>query len=986
MLKKGSFIAYLFICIASYAQQYPFVHYTPKDGLVNSRVRKAYQDSKGRMYFLTFGGLSMYDGTRFRNYTTQNGLLSDLVNDVLEVGEDSLLVAVNTCGLNVLVRGRMKKLVVAQNNCPVINHFLKSEDGSVYATADDGLYKLKQNGFEKLSAFIQSQKDPAIYLGTIAGYKEFLVFTTNDLRHYTGLYLYNKRTNRITDALPQLYVNSLISDRNGIIWLSTAKKILNLDTAALAAGKLLLINPYASFIKPEKLNPGNIVFNLQNEPLISSGNNELTRYRKDGTTLGIVSPELFGFVAQNFFIDREDVLWVCHGGDGIYKLSNTRFQTVTSFFGENKSGVNMIKSSTPDSCWIMMNNDQLILHTLPENKNFSVIPAVKINALHNSNKYLYAADIHKLYIATIPDARTTAIRFKQILSLPDTSSFGGKFVNDPYGNVILFEERNICVLQNEKLLFTYPLKSYDLIEGMYIDSHKKLWVISRSNGLQVFSLHPENPSGYLRKEAGFIKEFENASPRCITVDKNEILWTGTRYNGLLGFEYKNNQLIKRYHFQTQNGLTDNFVTALACDKNDNILIGTQTGLDRLLKTKTGSYRVENVTKSNNIFSYITNIWTDGSNNAFSLTIGGEVFRLEPVQQTATGYEPQLLIEEIRVNGKKIPDFRSPLRLQYQQRNITFSVAAPAFIDEKQVKYSYLLSGSGVREWSDTSSVADITLLNLSPGSYQLQVKAFFPSTSYSAKEIEFSFFIVPPWWQRWWFRTGAGLLAIGMLVTAIRFYYRRKLEKQKTILEKQQVVEKERTRIATDMHDDLGAGLSRIKFLSETMGIKKQQDQPIEEDITKIREYSHEMIDKMGEIVWALNEKNDSLSDLLSYTRSYAADYLLQNGITCKINIPENIPDIFVSGEFRRNIYLTVKEALHNIVKHAQADNVLIAFSAGDQLNISIKDDGTGYDKNRIRPFSNGISNMQKRMTEIKGIFSISGEQGTIISLTAPLH
>ena len=99
ILKYISISAYLFFCAISNltAQQYPFVHYTPKDGLVNSRVRRAYQDSKGRMYFMTFGGLSMYDGARFKNYTLQNGLLSNLVNDVLEVGEDSLLVAVNTC-------------------------------------------------------------------------------------------------------------------------------------------------------------------------------------------------------------------------------------------------------------------------------------------------------------------------------------------------------------------------------------------------------------------------------------------------------------------------------------------------------------------------------------------------------------------------------------------------------------------------------------------------------------------------------------------------------------------------------------------------------------------------------------------------------------------------------------------------------------------------------------------------------------------------
>ena len=132
----------------------------------------------------------------------------------------------------------------------------------------------------------------------------------------------------------------------------------------------------------------------------------------------------------------------------------------------------------------------------------------------------------------------------------------------------------------------------------------------------------------------------------------------------------------------------------------------------------------------------------------------------------------------------------------------------------------------------------------------------------------------------------------------------------------------------------LAAGLSRIKFLSETIGIKKQQQQPIEEDISKIREYSHEMIDKMGEIVWALNEKNDSLSDLLSYTRVYAMEYLAQNGIKCTVEVPEHFPSGFVTGEFRRNVYLTVKEALHNVVKHAQASSVIIKIAYQRKITV----------------------------------------------------
>ena len=324
-------------------------------------------------------------------------------------------------------------------------------------------------------------------------------------------------------------------------------------------------------------------------------------------------------------------------------------------------------------------------------------------------------------------------------------------------------------------------------------------------------------------------------------------------------------------------------------------------------------------------------------------------------------------------------------LSHKQNNLSFYFAATSFLDEKQVLYNYRLTGGTNTEWSEPSNNATVSFIDLHPGNYTLYIKAAFPASRYPEKLISYKFSILPPWWQTWWFRTMAVSLIIGLLIISTRFYYRRKLEKQMAILERQQAIEKERTRIATDMHDDLGAGLSRIKFLSETIGIKKQQQEPIEEDVNKIREYSHEMIDKMGEIVWALNEKNDTLSDLLSYTRSYAVEYLSQNGIKCIVEAPEQFPTSFVSGEFRRNVYLTVKEALHNIIKHAEASAVTIRINAMERLQIEIQDNGIGFDKTTIRQFSNGLSNMQSRIKEINGEFNIENGAGTTVKINVPL-
>jgi signal transduction histidine kinase len=343
----------------------------------------------------------------------------------------------------------------------------------------------------------------------------------------------------------------------------------------------------------------------------------------------------------------------------------------------------------------------------------------------------------------------------------------------------------------------------------------------------------------------------------------------------------------------------------------------------------------------------------------------------------------VLLTSLEINNRLNHGTASTFR--YNQNNLSFSVAAPSFVDERSIQYSCRLKGSRNNTWSAPSNNATFYFINLSPGDYTLQVRSDFPERLYPPQILSYSFSIDPPWWKTWWFRTGMGLCMLGVLFVLIRFYYSRKLEKQKAILERKQVLEKERSRIATDMHDELGSGLSRIKFLSEMIGIKKQKLEPVEEDIDKIKQYSHEMIDKIGEIVWALNEKNDSLIDLLAYTRVYAMQYLSENGIQCTVETPGQLPSLVISGEFRRNIYLTVKEALHNVVKHARAKEVIIHIEMDHSLFISISDDGNGFDQNNIRPYGNGLNNMKKRIESIEGTLQWKNGNGTTVEFSVPL-
>lgn len=202
-------------------------------------------------------------------------------------------------------------------------------------------------------------------------------------------------------------------------------------------------------------------------------------------------------------------------------------------------------------------------------------------------------------------------------------------------------------------------------------------------------------------------------------------------------------------------------------------------------------------------------------------------------------------------------------------------------------------------------------------------------------------------------------------------------ETQITIMKAQQ---EERNRISADMHDDLGAGMTTIRLYSE-LAKNKIPENSIPE-IDKISSSANELLNKMNAIIWSMTSSNDSLGNMTSYIRSYALEYFENTGINCHINIPENLPNIEVIGEIRRNVFLVVKEALNNILKHSKATEVNITLErVPDGLTLYIHDNGIGINLDELRQFGNGLKNMKKRMEDIAADFNIENRNGTLITL-----
>jgi two-component system, NarL family, sensor kinase len=248
----------------------------------------------------------------------------------------------------------------------------------------------------------------------------------------------------------------------------------------------------------------------------------------------------------------------------------------------------------------------------------------------------------------------------------------------------------------------------------------------------------------------------------------------------------------------------------------------------------------------------------------------------------------------------------------------------------------------------------------------------------------------------WIFISLAGIAALAViLILSLRGHrHKQKLYNQQLLTlqkehevdnlkAKMQAREEERDRIAREMHDDIGSALTTILYLSEDL--KTEDREAAISSADRIASTASSVVDKMNEIIWSMNPDYDTLNDLIAYTRQHCAEFLRDHDLNYELDIPQMTTNLPLGGEQRRNIYLVIKEALHNIVKHANATEVRIAFQLDDKnLNIAIYDNGQGLQQSSA--FGNGLKNMRHRVENIGGDFEIKSASGTTVKLNCPLY
>jgi signal transduction histidine kinase len=890
-------------------------------------------------------------------------------------------VILNSGNLQYLRNGKIHNVFLRDSFCPVINQFIRCSNGHDYAIADGGLYRFEKDHFSNIVLNGLTEIDGDKNLGHVTELDSFLVINMNvftpAVRAPKRFFIYNYKTGKaFTDTtLPDVYFTERTAQNELVI--ATSKGVFSLDRDALKKQQIKLLPPPEIYFIPPNTVPNRLYIDReQNLWMVTSIGVFKFSPNKPGKLFSVENG-LPSNAPSFIFQDREGIMWFGNTLAGAIKLVDQELQ----FYKEFKPGFFVQDISIPvgtDSVWMYNQSRHLILlnhhdviHEFAVNQNeFSEIVMGK-EKFYGINSYT----MYQLHVV-----RGNSFTASPLYTISKGEAGLNCLILDKNENPIVIGNSIVVVLPGNKVI-KQPLDYFT--DKAVLTKDNFLFIATRSASIYIFRIDPSDPDHYLQLIQKY-KWPDDLQPRSTAIDTSGRLWIATRRRGLLCYNITNEGLKFFRQLTVKDGLSENFIKEVYCDASNFLWAGSPSGLDKI-SFENNDFHIENVTKASNMYLDVWKAISDREGVVWVLATSG-LLKVYPSQQTLASVKPGIVLTRFAVNNLEQSFTEKELVLKYFQNNLSFQVAAPSFFDEKKTLFSYKLDETwNAGTWTEPSSQSDISFINLSPGHYHLKIRSIFLNGKYQPLESDYFFAIRSPWWKSWWFVCVEFVAALSVIITFFRLYYRNKLQKQLISLEKKQAIEKERTRIATDMHDDMGAGLSRIKVLSETIKFENQKGIVNPTLLQKISAYSEEMMDKMGEIVWALNQRNDSMNDLLGYTRAYAVDYLTTHGIDCAFHAPAEHQEIFVSGEMRRNIFLSVKEVLHNVVKHAGATNVDIMVTVNKELCIRIHDNGKGIDLQNKRKFGNGVNNIMKRMKEVGGFAEFKNENGTSVKLQISL-
>lgn len=711
------------------AQQPVVKNYTVNDGLVSNSVRRIYQDSKGFLWIATWEGLSKYDGHIFTNYTTANGLSHNLVNDFYETTA-GLYVALNDGSIDMISGDNIIFKVKASD--VVVNRFLHNRTGGAIVSTDgNGLQEFNN---EKLispnQAYSSSTFNDLFWLN------DSLLMASGD----SSISIFNKNYELYAEIrnhiLPQ-WDAKVYQDSKKRIWVGSSAGLRLLSRLPKQAGAITFTAPPELFNIPVLTkNKINDILEDEAGTMWFATTGGIVKIDSNGShKIFTVKDGLPSNVITVIFQDKEKNIWF-GTATGLSKLvtqSGIRLYPIENGFIES------------DYSYLLqpVEKNILLVGTHKGSLLFDKITGSFTPVLNSNNEKFYEVvrnskptillGMHNMAIFD-----TVALQYKKVIPLPLPAS--SKIIKDSQGNLFLSIP--------EQLIFVSGKTQQKILDHriscLWIDKAGYLWAGTWQHGIFRIQYSFTNKIFRIISKTHFLP---GGNIRCLYEDITGNMWAGSRYQGVYRFVKNEKDSFTISNFNQSKGLSSNFIKGIREDAHGNYWIAFFQGLDKLIPQDTG-FRIFNYSRINNYYTNMVGIETDADRTLWLGTNDGLV-QIEDEQLENNPPLPVYITKIFSADSVYASD-TNKLQLNYQQNQLSFEFSAPGFINEKQVLYSYRLSGYSTTEWSKASNQHIVSYASLQPGNYIFEVRTLGWNGQWGIPASQ-QFTINPPFWKTWWF-------------------------------------------------------------------------------------------------------------------------------------------------------------------------------------------------------------------------------------------
>ena len=978
LVALGVQLIFLLSSAIVYSQALLFEQYTIKDGLPSNWVTFITQDSKGHLWIGADGGIAVYDGVEFKRYGSREGLLVPHVWAIIESKKypGTFYIGTHGGGLTVFRDGAFTTRSIGTNFAhKVVGHLLEDSFGRLWCGTNGGLFTLEE---DSLVAFELPGMENR-WVGFIEQTKDSLIWISYD----NQVYRYDTENARLESLNPVLsdsvYSLCLQEDDDGTIWIGTdSGEIHKIKNDRLIATKKLQ-GLFAREILDDR--EGNLWITTVDGPALL---NKASFPDSEPVLFNNINGMLHEDVSPGF-VDRENNLWFGTPRSGLYKLSD---RNVIVFPFQN------ISASQPNA--VMIDENQH-LFTASDNGIWEIWRARDGSwrkHLHSSAALQIDAPVYsiepdqngRLWLAVGAESvvgyqrqmqqygatgLTLAHRLQAEVDLHTGGRFGGFMVDR--NNQLWYRRTAGLGLAQYDLNAMQRVKVYTRDDGLaggtvsasLMDRDGKMWFGEFNGGIAVFK--PDGKQYVHERTFTSDDGLAGNQVRSMVQRQNGEIWIGHRYDGISIFKEGTFENVRE-----KDGLINDAVWSLAEDDQQRVWLGTSAGIQHTALDDERNFVTDKrlIRTTTRVLGQIPGMPMMYMMNVDDLTL------YKPPAQEMKKLAVPIEITALRVSGKEA-DLQSELQFQSDENLFEIEFLGISLKDEKLLRFQYSLSARS-NEWSGTTQQRSLQFTSLRPGDYHFKVKAVTAEGVESPEPAELRFTVLPPLWQRWWFILFAFIL-IGALLYAIH----------QVQLQRALAVERIRSRISTDLHDDIGAGLTHIGLLSDVALRKtelqdekndafknKEMIQELAGSIERVGHIARELSNAMSDVVWSINPKHDSVEALIHRLSGFAYDVCEAKDIKLDMQVSRNIMHVRLDPEIRRNLLLVAKEAIHNAAKYSESSLVQVQLSLkNDEIWLEIVDQGKGFDLTSARE-GNGLQNIRSRIEKLGGHCDISSQAG----------